>query len=416
MKRFYVLLICVLVILALAAFLSDVDFTGPQPTQPPTAPPTDPPTAPPTTPTTDKPTDPTDPPTVPTETDPVIQDLPMNAIILTDHTESYTDDDGSILFNYTYQNVMLMLENQDMIDTVTLDLLNRIDSTRASAEHVLDSSYSAGTKGPYWLTVRYEPQRIDSGILSMTGQEVSYSGGSHPNISPISVTYDLTKGKALNLGEILTESTTADVLCRLVVDALNSQTELYLYEDFSATVEERFSGYIQEDENWYLSRQGLCFAFAPYEIAPYSSGVVTAVIPYSQLLGVLEDAYFPTEQVYAEGKLNAELYHEADQSLYSTLAEVILDHQGAAFLLTADDLIYDVTVTRGYWDYAGIRFTPEYTVFAADCMTPGTAVMIQADIPDVMSNLRITYTSGDETVTVYLFMSGEDGSALLLPG
>ena len=42
--------------------------------------------------------------------------------------------------------------------------------------------------------------------------------------------------------------------------------------------------------------------------------------------------------------------------------------------------------------------------------------MIQADIPDVMSNLRITYTSGDETVTVYLFMSGEDGSALLLPG
>lgn len=435
MKKFYVLLICILFILAGAAVLSDLPLgdtnvtdppappTTTEPTEPPTVPPTPPtvpdttaPTDPPVTDPTDPPeTDPTDPVTLPPETAPVVYDLPMTSIVLTDHTEVYEDDDGTILFTYTYQNVMLNLQDQDLVDTITLDLLNRIDSTRTQADSVREDAEKLGIgANPFFFNVRYTPQRIDSGVLSLSYMTASYSGGAHPGNSCGGVTYDLVKGKALSLGDILTDGTTADVICRLVVDALAENPNVY--RDYSATVEQRFSGYIQEDQDWYLSREGLCFSFAPYEIAPYASGVVTAVVPYSQLLGVLEDAYFPMEQVYSQGNLSAVLFHEADPTLYASLTEVILEPQGAPFLLTTDDLIYDVTITQGYWDYTGTRFIPEATVFTADRMTPGNAIMVQAYIPDVMSNLQITYTSGDQTITVYLFQSGEDGSALLLPG
>lgn len=320
-------------------------------------------------------------------TEAILYDLPMCSIVLTEQSEESTDDQGNTIFTYTYQNVWLYLPNDSISETVTLDLLNRIDSTRSAAEQVQSNS-----GGLY--RVSYTPRRIDSGILSLSGVQTSHSGGT-ANSACVAVTYDLLTGKVLTLKDVLVKNCTADILCRLVVDALAEYAGEYgLYEDYSVTVEDRFSGNFLEDDAWYLSIQGLCFDFAPYELAPRSAGIVTAVVPYDQLFGVLEDAYFPVEQVYTEGTIQVSAFNKD----LLTQAEVILDPNGSAMLLQTDSLVYDIMIETGEWDdHSG--FVSESTVFAADSLVEGSAILVQ--IPGG-STINITYTSGDSRVSLPL--------------
>ncbi len=378
-----------------------------------TPPATEPTTAPTTNPTT-QPTETTVPSTSPTEpepeqpqpqvTEPLVFDLPMSAIVLTHQQENL--EEGA--FPYRYQNVRLYLPVEGISENVTLELLNRIDSTRTQAE----AAQRAGNTG---YTVTYIPRRIDTTVLSLSGTENTFSAESHPLTVCTGVTYDLITGQVLTLTDVLTEESTRETICRLVVDALSAlETECRLYPDFSLSVESRFSGEFQEDEAWYLSEAGLCFDFEPYEIAPYSSGIVTATIPYESLPGVLRDEWFPVEQISSEGTLTASLYADADQSAIDLYAEVILDAEGEKFLLYPEGLLYQVTVETGSWNLAGTEFIPDATVFAADHLTAGDGIMIQTFVPDVLSNIRITYTTDRGTTQVYLSQSGIDGSALLV--
>lgn len=381
MKKLTCLLLCLSLALALAACDNTPATTDP-PVETTTAP-TDGTTAAPTTEQTLGPV-------------PVVYDLPMSAITMTEQAETAANGDGTVIFEYHYQNVWLHLTDADIAEAVTLDLLNRIDSTRAAADSILTDANAANPDYPYSLTIHYEPRRIDNGVLSLSGLLTSYNGGSHANSSCVGVTYDLTTGKALTLGDILSDGCTADTICRLTVDALADIADSsYLYEDYSATLEERFGEKFMDDSGWYLSGDGLCFDFAPYEIAPYSSGVVTAVIPYDRLTGVLEDAYFPVEQITADGELLGVWFDEADLNSFEQFAEVVLSESGESQVFYTDGLLYDITIDIGRMNSAGTVFTHETTVFAASSLTPGTGIVLQADRD---TYIRITYTANGQTV------------------
>ena len=281
MKNILALLLGLVLTLALLFISFDVPFFDTPPSSPSESAGTEP--------TDPIHTDPTPGPTSVPGTDPVILDLPMSAIVLTDHAEQSRDENGTVYFSYAYPNVRLYLSDEVVSEAVTLDLLNRIDSTRTQADAVRADAASTGTISGFYQ-LQYLPQRIDGAVLSLSGTMTSFSGGAHPGSTCTGVTYDLLTGNSLTLDDILTDDCTADVLCRMVVDALSSinQNDL-LYSDFSISVEERFSGYFLADDSWFLSREGLCFSFEPYEVGPYSSGIITAVIPYGQLPGYLED-------------------------------------------------------------------------------------------------------------------------------
>lgn len=395
MRRMICLLLCLCVTLALAACGTEPAPTT-EPADDPTAGPVTVPTTAPTQPSATAPTE----DTTPSTEDPVIYDLPMSAIVLTDHQEAHTDGSGNTLFTYTYQNVRLYLDDETISEAVTLELLNRIDATRTAAEKILAESGSASPDSPYWFTVQYVPERIDSGILSLSGTQSSYSGGSHANSACVGVTYDLLTGSVLGLGDILTDDCTADVICRLVVDALSAVSEEYfLYGDYAVTVEERFSGDFRTDENWYLSGEGLCFSFSPYEVAPYSSGIVTALIPYESLHGVLEDACFPMERISASGTMFCMTAHSADPAQFDQIAEVILDSGSDSYILSTDGLVYDVTIERGIWDPESKTFASDSVVFASDSLIPKNAILLER-LADTA--VCIYYTSGDTRIGLLL--------------
>ncbi len=366
------------------------------------------PTTQPTSPATEPTTIPTqEPTTAPTEAEVLVPELPMSAIVLTFQQELSADDGKDTVFSYTYQDVRLYLTDEAVSEAVTLELLNRIDSTRDQAQATEQSGGST-------YAITYTPTRIDSGILSLSGVAHSLSGG-QPMTACTAVTYDLLTGQVLSLHDVLTDRADAQTLCVLVCDALEaSDLASRLYSDYAVTVENRFSQDFEILEGWYLSGEGLCFDFAPYELAPNSLGIVTATVPYDQLFGILEDAWFPVERISAQGSLAVEAYTEADQARFDRYAEVVLDPDGAMFLLQAQGLVYDLVLETGVWSPDGSVFTPDARVFAGDHLTPGEALLVQLEIPDTLPSLRITYTTDAGTKQMFLTLSGEDGAPLLI--
>lgn len=320
-------------------------------------------------------------------------------------TESTEAEDGTTIFQYLYQNISLTCEDPAVADKIILDLLNRIDGTRSTAGSILDSAkagFSGGSWTPYLCRVIYDPMRIDSGVLSLFGNTIQYTGTSHPVQTCPSVSYDMVTGNVLTLPGILAIDNAGDKLCAYVLEALaDIKEEKYLYPDYVSTVTDRLSGDLSRENSWYFTPTGLCFYFLPYEIAPYSSGVVTVEVSYNLLPGVIADAYFPPEREEIAGTVKVTPFAVEALEQFTQFPEVVLESGAEKYLLYTEGLVYNVRLEVGGLSYGG-SFAPDYIAFAAYSLTPGDALVIEADIPEDTPRLRLTYTAGGETVSVFL--------------
>ena len=152
--------------------------------------------------------------------------------------------------------------------------------------------------------------------------------------------------------------------------------------------------------------------FAPYEIAPYSSGTIHATIPYEKLTGILDDKYFPAEKETAAGTLYAELFSEDAAKKHTQFAEVILNNSGDKVLLHTDHYIQDLQIISGSWSADDSTFIPENVVFAAYGLTVGDAIMLETEFAPTAPTIQIRYTTHEKTITTYL--SGVTGSSVTL--
>lgn len=342
---------------------------------------------------------------------------PMYAVAVPAISENVTAEDGTVIFTYTHQSMILTLPDPDVADKVIIDFLGRIDATRSTADTTLASAKAAysgpANWTPYLCSITYSPTRIDQGVLSLFGSNITYSGASHPERVCASASYDLVTGDVLTLGSIMSAQASTDDFCQLTLDALAEiKEEKYLYDGYEATVRQRFDRDESQDQDWYFSQTGLCFYFAPYEIAGYSSGVIVAEIPYDKLAGLLYDGYFPAERDTVGGTVQAIRLEDTNLDAFTQIAEGIIDADGEMVFLYTDGLVWDVQIEVGTWDAAGTEFTPAYTALFSHALSPGDAVMVQSLFSDTEPTLRLTYSTGTQTVTLYLTQSGKDGSIL----
>lgn len=339
---------------------------------------------------------------------PMVQ-KPMYAISLPPVKEAAEAQDGTVIFNCIYQNISLVLPEPEVADQIILDFLNRTDSMTRHAEAALAAAKQAYPSESQWqphlLQMLYTPIRFDSGILSLYGSKVSYTGGAHTGYSGASVNYDLLSGKVLRLTDIMRSQVTADTLSQLVIDALSAVSkEKQLFTTYDQTVKQLFGAELSGYENWYFSQEGLCFYFDPYEIAPFSSGSIVAQIPYSQLTGILEDAYFPAEEDPFSGTLEAEIFTEAALNAFTQFSEIVLDENSTKILLHTDKALSDIRITTGD---SSDETAPSSgtTVFAAYTLTPGDAIMVEAEF--AKNPLSISCRIGDETHCFTVTVSGD---------
>lgn len=343
-------------------------------------------------------------------------DLPMHAIALPAISQATAADDGTVIFTRSYQQIQLILNGKDIEGVITADLKKRMNNALADAElieeYAREDYPDTEYWNPYFMNISYTPTRIDQAVLSLFCNYSTYSGGSHPSVATESVTYDLVTGDALLLGDILVENYSGMELSNLIGSVLSANAD-ELYYDYQSILQDLFRVNLNGIQNWYFSRSGLCFHFAPYEIAPYSSGTITATIPYGELSGVLRDQYLPMPIPNATGSMYAETFLQADTERFTFLADVVLDADGTEILLHPDATVTDVRLEIGTWISDGTRYNPTATVFAAGSVGLGNGIHLKADLSAGAPALRLVYRSGDQEVSAFIVYD-ETGDTILL--
>ncbi len=326
----------------------------------------------------------------------ITENREMVAVSVPAVTEDTLAADGTVLFQYTYQHMSLVLNKPEVADKVILDFLNRVDSTKESADSVANMAKSvySGSQNwtPYLYHITYSPTRIDHNVLSLFGNNVVFSGAPHPERTCVSASYDLQTGDVLTLASIMDKDATVTAFCSLVLEGLNELAEGdHLYENYKDTVKHRFEKETSEDEAWYFTQTGLCFYFAPYEIAPYSSGVITVEIPYERLTDLLHEAYQPQARSTPHGSIRITPFESVNLNDFAHIAEIVTSNDGKMYMAQTDGYVQDVRILLN--DNTG-----NYTVFAAYSLTQGDGIMVQTD--DVLrQKMKITYKNGTETIT-----------------
>ncbi|MHB8127481.1 MAG: DUF3298 and DUF4163 domain-containing protein [Mobilitalea sp.] len=115
--------------------------------------------------------------------------------------------------------------------------------------------------------------------ISLYFDQYEYAGGAHGLTVRYSDTWDLQKSKRMELSELFPHRTNYR---DFVIQAIDKQIETEIangnstyFEDYAKLVRENFKA-----NNFYLTKEGVVIYFQQYDIAPYSSGLPTFVIPY----------------------------------------------------------------------------------------------------------------------------------------
>lgn len=326
---------------------------------------------------------------------------PMTALSVPILSEESRSDDGTLLFTYSYQDFSLILQDPHVAEEIMLDFLNRVDFNNSAAKEVYEAAQTAYTGQsdwtPYFYSELYSPVRLDQSILSLYGSESFYDGSPRSTSVNLSVTYDLLTGKVIEeITEILTPDYSAETLCQLIIDALSEHANNgILFADYEYIISDMFATNTPV-ETWYLSENGLCFYFNPYEIAPYSAGTVVAKVPYESLNGLLKDPYFPAEQADLYGTVIVEPL--ADTADFTQIAEVVLDDDAEQYLIYTDGTLFDLRLEIGTMAEGSETATQDMTVFAAAALSTEDALVVQCT-SETLAALRLTYQSGGITET-----------------
>lgn len=316
-------------------------------------------------------------------------------------TEHYVAEDGTELFAYTAQHMELLLPNEEVADKVILDFLNRVDEGRLDAEgimHAAQADYDPTANWyPYFYQILYSPTRIDHNVLSLFGTLNSYSGGTHGSLSCVSANYDLSTGDILTLGSIMHMDADKNQFIELIIDKLSNDTALQLFDGFEEGVYNRLGGDENLYEDFYFTTTGLTFFFAPYEIAPYSAGIITVEIPYEELPGLIYDGYFPAERELVQGYIHSGSFMDTDMEQFNNIAEVKVTTGEEIIVIYPVGTVENVSIVMP----GDEKNTPEYTVFAALEMSSNNAVVLSV-ANESIENISVHYSSDGNQQSIEL--------------
>lgn len=141
-----------------------------------------------------------------------------------------------------------------------------------------------GYFAPYSFTYSVnEMSYIDENYLSFLVDGYDFFGGAHGMPVKIGYTFDINTGDRLTLKDLVTvtEEEVKDTGLKYFKKLMDeSGGEDIYWDDAADTIHERL-GFFFDD--FYLTDKGVCFYFAPYELASYAQGYQMVIIPYEEL-------------------------------------------------------------------------------------------------------------------------------------
>ena len=248
--------------------------------------------------------------------------------------------------------------------------------------------------------------RCDTRVLSLVFDTVQYTGGVHGQLVRYSRSYDSDSGEQLGLDDIAKNAAQLRTFIENYVIGLAAGDEYIedgescLFPDFEETIK----SIVAEGEKWYLDDKGLVLYADPYDIAPYSRGVLCFTVPYSALEEFIDPDFVPAGCEGENGMMLAESGDHFDRSSVSIVGTVTVDEGAQSIILSAEETVYDVKL-----------YSSERMLWQRNYMTDGEAAELKCYIPDVVPNIILEYRLADGTViTRGVFQSGENGAILLV--
>ncbi len=176
---------------------------------------------------------------------------------------------------------------------VFLDKLNSFYRTRALMYErsnimnlyqmaMVDYEYSIANDFPVRQSeayVDFEVTYNQNCAISIYFDQYEYAGGAHGLTIRSSDTWNIKRSKKIELSDLYPQrNKLKDYLAGIIISQIDAGYEpgnsIY-FEDYAKLVNENL-----KINNFYLTPEGVVIYFQQYDIAPYSSGIPTFVIPY----------------------------------------------------------------------------------------------------------------------------------------
>lgn len=248
--------------------------------------------------------------------------------------------------------------------------------------------------------------RCDTRVLSAVFDVSQDIGGIHADSTRTSRSYNADNGSLLTLADIAKNEEQLKTFIKNYVIGLAAGDDYkeggvsILFDDFESTINDL----VDAGANWYFSDGGLVFYANPYDIAPYSRGVLLFEIPYSALEEFIDEGFMPVEYEGENGMLLADDGDKLDRSSLNILGTVTVDEDGQSVVLSAEETVYNVKI-----------YTSGRMLWQRNYLTTGEGVEVKSFIPDAQPSIAVSYELADGTEIVRgIFQSGDDGSILLV--
>jgi hypothetical protein len=117
-------------------------------------------------------------------------------------------------------------------------------------------------------------------LLCLRMTTTQYLGGAHEMYSARHLIFDLKTGRALKADDLLIQGW-KEPLTKMAAEDLRAQ--FGLQEDEPLTSPGPLDAELKLNGNLFISEEGLGFYFSPYEIAPFSLGAITPILPLQKV-------------------------------------------------------------------------------------------------------------------------------------
>ncbi|MBR3691541.1 MAG: DUF3298 domain-containing protein [Clostridia bacterium] len=174
------------------------------------------------------------------------------------------------------------------ISTYAQNLRNlaNLRGNEAIADHAADASLAA-----YYETQDILLAHACEKSVSYLVQSTVFTGGMHAIDTNTALSFDAQTGKQLTLDDVFDVDSTV-YLPRLHAEVKRIiDNEKLTFDPLDFLYYENYAEALYANtfaDKWYLGDETLYLIYQPYEIAPYTAGVITFSIPYSALADILE--------------------------------------------------------------------------------------------------------------------------------
>ncbi|MCD6449652.1 MAG: DUF3298 domain-containing protein, partial [Thermotogaceae bacterium] len=134
----------------------------------------------------------------------------------------------------------------------------------------------------YYLV--FSVERLDSKIVSILFEEMTYTGGAHPIHFLHAINYDLKYGKELALNDLFVKGFDCKKIINEEVKKFFERNKCSVINDFKT---------IKNEQDFYLTDYGIMIFFQRYEYTNYSFGNPKIPIPYGRFGRFFKKEYLP---------------------------------------------------------------------------------------------------------------------------